>query len=305
MISPDDYKFLSDLLRAQSGLSLGPGKDYLIESRLPAVAEAHGVSGLPSLLRALRLAGGTRPEGGRPQGDPGNRREASSGLVKDVCDAMTTGETLFFRDNTPFNVFKETLFPEAVARATEARRPVRIWSAACSTGQEVYSLAMLTDELGPKLGNPRVEFLATDYSTPTVAKAKQGLYRQLEVQRGLPIQMLLKHFTKVDDCFQVKDTLRNRVQFKEHNLLGPCSAFGQFDIIFVRNVLIYFDVPTKRAVLERLSKALAPSGAMVLGGTENTLGVTDTIVRRAGCPAAVYQRAEDVAAAAAAGRSAA
>jgi chemotaxis protein methyltransferase CheR len=263
MIAPDDYRFLSDLLRTNSGLNLGPGKDYLLESRLQPLCGTVGLRDIPALVRTLRL-GGDRV------------------LVKRVCDAMTTGETLFFRDATPFQVFKERLLPDAAARARAAGRPVRVWSAACSTGQEVFSLAMVADELRVQLGETRVEFLATDYASATVERARQASFSQLEVQRGLPIQLLLRHFEKAGDNFVVKDALRQKVQFREHNLLTPCTGLGTFDVIFLRNVLIYFDVPTKREVLERLGKQLAPGGVLVLGGTENTMGVTDALVRWSG-----------------------
>jgi chemotaxis protein methyltransferase CheR len=273
MIPADDYRFLGDLLRSQSGLSLGPGKEYLLESRLPPVAAAHGLPDLVALVRRLRSG-------------------ASPALVKAVCDGMTTGETLFFRDATPFSIYREILLPEAAARAQAQRRAARIWSAACSTGQEVYSLAMITDEEDRRISGTPVEFLATDFSTPTVARATRGVFSQLEVQRGLPIQQLLKYFTKEAEGFQVRADLRRRVQFREHNLLTPCAHLGHFDVIFLRNVLIYFDLPTKREVLERLARQLVPGGALVLGGTENTLGVTDVLQRRQGCAASVYGRAD-------------
>lgn len=280
MIAPDDYRFIADLLRSNSGLNLGPGKDYLLESRLQPLSASLGLAGVSTLVRRLRL-GGDRI------------------LVKRVCDAMTTGETLFFRDNTPFQVFREHLLPGAAVRARSQGRPVRVWSAACSTGQEVFSLAMIADGQRAQLGETRVEFLATDYASATIAKARVGSFSQLEVQRGLPIQLLLKYFTKDGDSYVVKDELKQRVQFREHNLLSPCAGLGSFDVIFLRNVLIYFDVPTKRDVLERLARQLAPGGVLVLGGSENTLGVTDHLVRWTGCPAAVYARADDPVAAAA------
>lgn len=274
MISPDDYRFLADLLRSNSGLNLGPGKDYLLESRLQPICAELGLAGIAALVRSLRLGG-------------------DRALAKRVCDAMTTGETLFFRDNTPFQVFRERLLPDAAARARAQGRAVRVWSAACSSGQEVFSLAMIADEIRMQLADTRVEFLATDYASATVARARQASFSQLEVQRGLPIQLLLKYFTKQGDNFVVKDDLRQRVQFREHNLLTPCSGFGSFDVIFLRNVLIYFDVPTKRDVLERLARQLVPGGVLVLGGTENTLGVTEQLARWTGCPAAVYARTDD------------
>ena len=272
MISADDYRFLSEMLYRESGLSLGAGKDYLLESRLPPVAVTYGYADLTALIAGLR-------------------RGAPSTVVKSVCDAMTTGETLFFRDGTPFKVFKEQLLPEAVTHARAAGRPVRIWNAACSTGQEAYSVAMMVEEASASLGTTRVEIVATDYSTPTLARARAGLFNQFEVQRGLPVQLLVKHFTKTDKGFQISEALRRRITFQEHNLLSSMAGHGQFDIIFIRNVLIYFDIATKKDVLERLAKQLRPTGCLLLGGTENTLGVTDRLVRQAGMPAPIYRRA--------------
>jgi chemotaxis protein methyltransferase CheR len=277
MIAPHDYAFLSDLLHKQSGLHLGAGKDYLLESRLPPVAATFGVTNLDGLISYLR-------------------RSPAPAAVKAVCDAMTTGETLFFRDNTPFNVFRDQLLPESVERAKRAGRAARVWSAACSTGQEAYSLSMVIDQCEAKLAGTRVEIVATDYSSPTVARARAGVFNQFEVQRGLPVQLLLKYFTKTEKGYEISPAIKRRVAFHEHNLLGACGAFGYFDIIFIRNVLIYFDAATKKGVLERLARQLTPGGCIVLGGTENTLGVTDTIVREAGCAAPVYRAAAGMAA---------
>lgn len=271
MIAADEYRFLQAFLHQRSGLSLGEGKEYLIESRLSPVAVSLGFANLHALVLSLRS--GPAPT-----------------VAKSVCDAMTTGETLFFRDNTPFNVFRDALLPEAVTRARAQGRPVRVWSAASSTGQEAYSLSMLVEEEERKLAGARVEILATDYSSSTVARAKQGTFNQFEVQRGLPIQYLLKYFTTVGQTYQIKDQVRRRVTFREQNLLAPFTDAGIFDVIFVRNVLIYFDQATKKDVLERLTRQLAPGGALVLGGTENTLGITDMLVREPACAASVYRR---------------
>ncbi|MHB1297454.1 MAG: CheR family methyltransferase [Gemmatimonadaceae bacterium] len=268
MIAPEDFRFLQEMLRAQSGLMLAAGKEYLVESRLPPVVAAHGLANLPALVRELRAG--------------------NVAVAKAVCDAMTTGETLFFRDETPFAAFRETLLPEAVARACMERRPLRVWSAACSTGQEVYSLAIIAEEERRRLAGTSIEFLATDYSTATLARAARGQYSKFEAQRGLPIQLLLKYFTPEGDGFAVRAELRRGMRFREHNLLAPCAHLGQFDVIFLRNVLIYFDLVTKKAVLERLARQLVPGGALVLGGTENTLGITDALTRRADCGASVY-----------------
>ncbi|MDX2182909.1 MAG: protein-glutamate O-methyltransferase CheR [Gemmatimonadaceae bacterium] len=277
MITPEQYQFLSELLRRHSGLSLGAGKEYLIESRLVPVAVTLGHADLAALLSALRAG-------------------ASASVVKLVCDAMTTNETLFFRDGKPFAALEAEILPAAIARARAAGRPVRLWCAASSTGQEPYSIAMLVAQAEHKWPGTRVEILATDYSAAALARAKAGVYNQFEVQRGLPVQMLVKHFTQGPDGFRLKDDIRNRVRYQEINLLDPFPATWQFDIIFCRNVLIYFDVATKRDVLERMARLLVSGGSLFLGGTESTMGITDRVVRVPGHPAGVFCRPEDVAA---------
>jgi len=277
MITAEDYAFLADLLRKNSGLSLGPGKEYLLQSRLPPVAATFGYANLPELFSGLR-------------------RGAPAATVKSVCDAMTTGETLFFRDNSPFVVFRETLLPEAVARARAAGRAVRIWNAACSTGQESYSVAMTIAQMEHQLGGTRVEILATDYSSPTIARAREGIFSHFDVQRGLPVQLLVKYFKQVENGYQIADSLRRSITFQEGNLLNSFVNLGNFDIIFCRNVLIYFDTATKRDVMDRAARQLYPGGCMLLGGAESTLGITETLTRQTGLAAPVYRRAADAAA---------
>ncbi len=276
MISADDYRFLADLLHRRSGLALGDGKEYLLESRLPPVATRLGHADLPALVQALRR---------RPTPD----------VEKAVCDAMTTGETFFFRDTTPFTVLEQDIIPATVERLRTkgGGRAMRIWCAACSTGQEPYSIAMILDKMRGALGNISVELVASDYSTPTLARAKEGIYNQFEVQRGLPVQHLVRYFQQVPSGFQVKDELRNRISFREQNLLQPFGTLGMFDIVFIRNVLIYFDTATKRDVLERIARQLHPGGAVLLGGTENTLGITTKLVRAHGATAPVYRHPAD------------
>lgn len=274
VVSGEDYRFISDLLKRNSGLALGVGKEYLITGRLPPIATANGFASLDALLAALR---GSPP----------------AALVKQVCDAMTTGETLFFRDGAPFDAFKDKLLPAAAARARAANRALRIWCAASSTGQEVYSLLMLMAQAETLLQGLKVDVVATDYSTPTLARAKQGIYNQFEIQRGLPVQLLVKFFQQVPEGFQVIKALRDKVAFSEQNLLRPFSSHGTFDIVFLRNVLIYFDVADKADVLNRMAKQLNPGGVVVLGGTENTIGITDRLARVEGFTAPVYGRPED------------
>lgn len=276
MIAGDDYRFLADLLKRNSGLALGDGKEYLLESRLPSVAARMGFADLPSLVQGLRF---------RPTPD----------LIKAVCDAMTTGETFFFRDTVPFVALEQQLIPEMLPGARALGRPLRIWCAASSTGQEPYSIAMIVDRMRPTLAGVPVEIVATDYSSATLARARAGIYNQFEVQRGLPVQLLVKYFQQVPTGFQISAELRRMVEFRELNLLQPLTALGMFDIIFVRNVLIYFDTPTKRDVLERIARQLHPGGAVLLGGTENTLGITERLVRQEGSGVSVYRHAATLA----------
>ncbi len=273
-ISSENYRFLSDLLKKQSGLMLGDGKEYLIIGRLPPVAASSGFQSLDAMVAALRA-------------------NPPAALLKAVCDAMTTGETLFFRDGAPFDAFRDRLLPDALTRVRAAARPLRIWCAASSTGQEVYSVMMLLKEAESRMQGVRVEVVATDYSTPTLARAREGIYNQFEVQRGLPTLMLVKYFQPVPQGFQVKPELRQGITFAEQNLLRPFSQHGLFDIVFLRNVLIYFDVPDKADVLNRMARQLNPGGVILLGGTENTIGVTDQLDRLEGFTAPVFGRTND------------
>lgn len=269
MISTVDYLFLANLLKDESGLALNDSKTYLLESRLVPLAESLGYSDLAALVVALR-----------------NKPPAM--LVKRVCDAMTTNETLFFRDTTPFKVLQETLLPAAVERARAASRAVRIWCAACSTGQEAYSVAMTVENMRAELGSTPVEIRATDFSTAALQRARAGVYSQLEVQRGLPINNLVKYFRESSGGFEVIPELKSKIRFGEANLLQDFAVHGKYDIVFVRNVLIYFDVASKRDVLDRMTAQLYPGGSILLGGSETTLGVTNKLTRDLSVTAPVY-----------------
>jgi chemotaxis protein methyltransferase CheR len=277
MITPGDYAFLETLLKKYSGLSLGPGKEYLLESRLPPVAATYGHADVPALIAHLR------------KGPP------AAPLVKHVCDAMTTNETLFFRDSKPFVALEKEILPAAAQRARALGRPVRIWCAASSTGQEPYSIAMIVAQTEHLFAGTKVEITATDFSAAALSRAKAGIFNQFEVQRGLPIQLLMKYFTPVPEGYAIKPEIRQRVSYQEINLLDPFPAHWQFDIIFCRNVLIYFDVPTKKDVIDRMARLLAPKGSLFLGGTESTLGITDSVVRVPNHPSGLFCRPGDVA----------
>jgi len=253
-VTPFDYEFLRKFLKDRSGLDLSADKQYLVESRLMPLARKAGLPGLGELV--AKLKNGTEP------------------LSAEVVEAMTTNETFFFRDKVPFDHLKATVLPELM-KARASRRSLRIWCAASSTGQEPYSIAMCLKELGPMLAGWRVEIVATDLSHGVLDKSRAGLFSQFEVQRGLPIQLLVKHFTQVGELWQLNADIRAMVQFKQLNLLQDFSHLGGFDVIFCRNVLIYFDQDTKTNVFGRLAKRIEPDGFLMLGAAETVVGLTD------------------------------
>lgn len=250
-----DFDLYKDLLREKSGLTLTPDKSYLLDSRLTPVAKKHGFATLENLTMALR---------GVPKND----------LVRDVVEAMTTNETSFFRDSKPFDQFRDVVLPHLLKTRASARR-IRIWCAAASTGQEPYSLAMLLKEQGSKLNGWTIEIIATDIDTAVLETAKKAEYSQFEVQRGLPIQMLMKYFEQKGDRWSLKNDIKSMIQFKYFNLLEPMSSLGRFDLIFCRNVLIYFDRETKSKVLGNMATLLPDDGFVFLGGAETVLGITE------------------------------
>ncbi|MEO6863879.1 MAG: protein-glutamate O-methyltransferase CheR [Gemmatimonadaceae bacterium] len=276
MITPEDYSYLSALLRTKSGLALGAGKEYLLESRLPPVAKAYGFASVNELVTTLRA---------------GPHQE----LIKAVCDAMTTGETFFFRDTVPFDLLRTMILPEVADRCRRAGRALRIWSAASSTGQEAYSVAMLLTDLGVQLSGVRVDLVATDFAVHALNRARRGVFTQIEVQRGLPERYLRQYFINTPDGYRLADEIRRRVAFRELNLLESFRSLGQFDVILCRNVLIYFDTLTKKDVLDRLSSALTPGGYLFLGATETAFGLTERLARIPDVPTSLHVLRDDVA----------
>jgi chemotaxis protein methyltransferase CheR len=256
MLSEAKYKFLANEVKKRSGLVLGPEKGYLIESRLAPLARAEGLAGPEAVVDAMMR---------------GDQR-----LCKAASEALATHETFFFRDKTPFDLFSDVMAP--ALRQARAGRPLKIWCAAASTGQEPYSLAMLIRETG----GMSASIFATDMCVHVLEKAKAGLYSQFEVQRGLPIQRLVKHFDQSGESWRVKPELREMIRFEPGNLLDDFARYGQQDIIFCRNVLIYFDVESKAKILDRLAAQLAPDGYLVLGAAETVVGLTDSLKPVAG-----------------------
>lgn len=258
-IAPADSEFLRGLVRTRSGIVLGEDKAYLLESRLNPLAKAIGIADLAALVARLRL-------------EPGGQ------LSRQVVEAMTTNETFFFRDIHPFECLKKLVLPEILGKRAGERR-LDLWCAASSTGQEPYSIAMTMREHFPQLATWTLRMLATDLATEVLKKAREGRYSQLEVNRGLPAPMLIKWFAKDGLDWKVKDEMRRMIEFKELNLLENWPISGGLDIIFIRNVLIYFDVETKKQILGKCRRLLRPDGFLFLGGAETTLNIDDAFVR--------------------------
>ncbi len=250
-----DFDIYKDLLKEKSGLVLTPDKLYLIESRLNPITKKWGYENLAAMTNILRAV-------------------PPKELVNDIIEAMTTNETSFFRDNKPFDIFKDTVLPY-FKNKNGANKNLRIWCAAASSGQEPYSIAMILKEESAKLPGWRFSITATDISHEILDQAKEGTYTQFEVQRGLPITMLMKYFTQNGDKWTINDDIKKMIEFKYFNLLDPMTSMGQFDVIFCRNVLIYFDQPTKKDVMERMSRQMTDDGFFFLGGAETVLGITD------------------------------
>lgn len=251
-----DFDVYKDLLKEKSGLTLGQDKSYLLDSRLSPVAKKWGFESIDTMTNALR---------GVPSKD----------LIVDIVEAMTTNETSFFRDIKPFDTFKDVVLPYFQKNPRPTKK-LRIWCAAASSGQEPYSLSMLLKEESAKMPGWGYEFVATDISLEILEQAKAGNYTQFEVQRGLPIMLLMKYFTQNGDKWQINKDIRDMITFKYFNLLDNMAGLGRFDVIFCRNVLIYFDQPTKTQVLDRMAAQCADDGFLFLGGAETVIGITES-----------------------------
>ena len=254
MIKHDDILFVAAEAFKRSGLVLSADKGYLLESRLAPLARAEGYPSIEALIGAAR-------------------RDAAGRLLWAITEALATHETFFFRDNTPFDLFKQDVLP-VLARARGNHGSIRIWCAACSSGQEPYSLAMLLEEERARLGNLRVEIIATDMAPRVLEKAKAGIYSQFEVQRGLAVQRLVQHFEQQGEQWRIKPNIRSMVTFQKQNLLENFSAMGTFDLVLCRNVLIYFDAETKKKVLARIATQTAQDGYLIMGAAETVVGLS-------------------------------
>jgi chemotaxis protein methyltransferase CheR len=251
----DDFETLAALLKKRSGLSLTEDKSYLLESRLMPVVRRLRYTELSALVADIRT-------------------KSDESLLAEVTEVMTTNESFFFRDTRPFDQFREVVLP-ALKESRASKKRIRIWSAACSSGQEPYSLAILIKEMGAEYAGWTFEIVGTDISEAILSKARAGIYSQFEVQRGLPIQLLMKYFTQVEGGWELSESVRSMVQYRSFNLLDGMSALGVFDVVYCRNVLIYFDQPTKADVMSRVRKQMTDYGSLYLGGAETVLGICD------------------------------
>jgi len=262
-----NYRFLKDYLYRESGIVLEAGKEYLIDSRLSPLVKRHGVGSLNELCLLLQ----------------GNHHVH---LNREVVEAMTTNETMFFRDTALWEELRGAILPELIAGSKQLRR-LRFWSAASSSGQEAHSLAIALLEMG--LGGWDLQIVGTDLSTQMVERASQGVYSQLEINRGMPANLLIKYFVRDGLQWRVKPELHRYVRFQQYDLRQTSSTLGPFNLVFCRNVLIYFDVDTKKEILKRVRQTMAPGGYLVLGSAETTLNIDDSFKRRPMARASFYQ----------------
>lgn len=256
--SPESFKYVCELVHRRAAILIEAGKEYLVDARLAPIAKAHGFASVDALVAKLKT-------------------DERAPLCHEVIEAMTTNETSFFRDVHPFETLRTTILPNLI-RARSNTKCIRIWCAAASTGQEPYTIALIIREHFPELANWNIQIIATDINATVLARARTGIFRQLEVNRGLPAPLLVKHFEKIGADWQISAAIRQMVSFQEVNLLGRWPLFSQQDIIFMRNVLIYFDIPTKRDLLRRVRESLREDGYLFLGGAETTINIDNQLV---------------------------
>ena len=255
-MTADEFQYFATLLEKHAGIVLEPGKEYLVEARLASVARDSGFASVGALLQSLRQ-------------NPMGRAHWQA------IEALTTNETSFFRDEHPFNALREVILPELIARRASSRS-LNIWCAAASTGQEPYSLAMLLRDSFPQLLNWNISFIATDLSEATLARAREGRFNTAELGRGLPAQFRQRYFTPDGDGLRVRDEIRRMVAFRAMNLVGPWPNMPELDLVLLRNVLIYFNVETKRNILQKVQRYLRPDGCLLLGAAESTLHIEES-----------------------------
>lgn len=267
-LSDEDFAFVCHLLRQRCALVLDPGKEYLVKSRLVPLAQRYGLSGLNQLI--------------------GKLRSGDAGFITEAVEAMVTTETSFFRDIHPFETLRTTILPQLIA-ARRSQRQLNIWFAASSSGQEPYSVAILLKEWFPELSSWRLNLSGTDISNEMLQRCRAGRYSQVEVNRGLPTQLLLKWFQQEGAYWQLHEQIRDMVSFSPLNLAQPWPAMPKWDLVFLRNVMIYFDNDIKKAILSRVGRVLEKDGYLLLGGAETTLSLDDSFYRVESLKTGYYQ----------------
>jgi chemotaxis protein methyltransferase CheR len=268
-MTAQDFEFVCRLVRDRSAVVLEAGKEYLVEARLAPIVRQLQVESISELVGRLRAG-------------------SDNGLSDRVIEAMVTTETSFFRDLHPFETLRKTVLPELIRRRADEKR-LDVWCAACSTGQEPYSLAILLREHFPHLSGWRVNILATDLSAEVLGRAREGRYSQIEVNRGLPAPLMVKYLRQRGATWELVEDVRRAIEFRELNLVRPWPALPRMDLVFVRNVMIYFDVGTKKAILGRIARLLRPDGYMLLGAAETTLNLDDSFRRVESLKGGFYQ----------------
>jgi len=253
-IMSKDFEFVTEFAMRKAALVIEKGKEYLVESRFAPLARQHGCSSLEEYVAKLRI------------------ESSLSEMHREAIDALTTNETFFFRDFKPYEMLRKDVLPELIEKCRSARR-LNIWSAACSTGQEPYSLAMLLSEHFPELETWDVSIYATDLSPTVLDQAKSGTYNQFEVNRGLPAPLLFKYFDSENKRWQIKKSIRDKVTFKEMNLIQAWPILPSMDLVLIRNVLIYFNITTKQTILKKLRACMRPHGKLLLGSSETTVNL--------------------------------
>jgi chemotaxis protein methyltransferase CheR len=271
-MNEQDYSFVAKQLLDRAAIVLEPGKEYLLESRLGPVAKRHGLASVGDFIRQLRFAD-------------------SNGLFKELVEAMVTTETSFFRDIHPFDTLRRTVIPELI-RARTGERQLNIWCAASSSGQEPYTLAIILREYFPELFGWKINFLSSDISEDMLKRCREANYSQIEVNRGLPTALLLKYFRQEGARWQLADEIRAMVNFKPLNLAQPWPHIPQMDLVLMRNVMIYFDVETKKNILGRLKRILRADGYLILGGAETTFNLDESYRRVESLKGGFYRLAE-------------
>lgn len=271
LVSPEDYKFITKFLLETTGLSLGENKEYLLEARLIPLAQSHGMNGIEDLALSLKS-------------------RLDKNLEKDVMEAMTTNESSFFRDRRPFDELKAEILPNLIAERKTTQK-LRIWSSACSNGQEAYSIVMTLREHYPELADWNIQIVGTDLCSKALTRAETGVYSQFEVQRGLPVQLLMKYFEQNEQGWKMKEDPGVTMQWQHLNLLEDFKHLGMFDLVFCRNVLIYFEPDVKKDILDRISNQMNSSGTLLLGAAETVLGISDKYAKLPGCKSAIYSLA--------------